>query len=281
MKISTQIDYLANKMGLETGLRTLCEAGYDCLDFSFFSVGIHKKENRQELAHLSRSIADEYGKTFNQAHFDLWGYTSLQDILPSLEYCLECCCILGVKQLVVHGIQNGPYIGHESECRERNIAFYRQLKPFASEYGVKIAIENLWRQNQKSSRPEADIFSDPNELAWIFDSLDSDCFTVLLDTGHAAITGHEPEDCIRILGKDRLGGLHVHDVDYLHDSHTLPGIGKINWKNVSCALREIGYQGEFTLEADAFFRGFEPDFYPEVASFMVKRARSIVEMKGD
>ena len=44
-----------------------------------------------------------------------------------------------------------------------------------------------------------------------------------------------------------------------------------------CTLKEIGYEGDFTYEADNFYRGFPTDFYPEAAAFMAKVARRMVK----
>ena len=66
------------------------------------------------------------------------------------------------------------------------------------------------------------------------------------------MVGVEPEDAIRYLGAKRLQSLHVHDVDYITDLHTLPYQGKVNWAEITKALKEIGYEGDFTYEADNF-----------------------------
>jgi len=71
--------------------------------------------------------------------------------------------------------------------------------------------------------------------------------------------------------------LHVHDVDYVSDLHTLPGIEKINWDKVCQALGEIDYKGELTLEADNFLKNFEDGFKPAAARFMAETARYLAD----
>ena len=100
-------------------------------------------------------------------------------------------------------------------------------------------------------------------------------FTVCLDIGHVALCGREPEDAIRIIGRDRLGCIHAHDVDYISDLHVLPGTSKINWDAVARALGEIDYRGSFNMEADRFFDGFMEEHFPTVAKFMADTARII------
>ena len=82
----------------------------------------------------------------------------------------------------------------------------------------------------------------------LLDELDSDGFVMCLDIGHVAITGTEPEDYIRGMSNKRLKALHVHDTDYLGDTHTIPYLGKHNWNEICKALGEIGYDGAFTYK---------------------------------
>ena len=53
-----------------------------------------------------------------------------------------------------------------------------------------------------------------------------------------------------IAGNKRLQALHVHDVDWKHDNHDMPFVRKQNWADITKALGEIDYQGDFTFEAD-------------------------------
>ena len=69
----------------------------------------------------------------------------------------------------------------------------------------------------------------------------------------------------------------IHDTDLVHDLHTLPLTQKINYYQVMCTLKEIGYEGDFTYESDNFYRGFPTDFYPEAAAFMAKVACRMVK----
>ena len=52
----------------------------------------------------------------------------------------------------------------------------------------------------------------------------------------------------------------------------------IDYKSVMKALRDIDYDGEFTLEAYKFPKRFEPDFQQEALNFMAKRARYLANM---
>jgi sugar phosphate isomerase/epimerase len=61
-------------------------------------------------------------------------------------------------------------------------------------------------------------------------------------------------EMIHALGH-RLQALHIHDNDKWQDSHQIPFSMKIDFEAVAKALKDIGYQGYLTLEADAYLRG--------------------------
>ena len=49
--------------------------------------------------------------------------------------------------------------------------------------------------------------------------------------------------------------MHIHDVYPAVDTHTLPYYGGCgDWDKITKALKEIGYAGDFTLEASNFNR---------------------------
>ena len=278
MIYSTQTFDPVKRFGLEKGVELLCEAGYPALDYSISYV---KEESdlpsEGEVAKM-KAVADRYGVFFNQAHAP-FGYelftTKTLAFLPKI---FAVCQKLGVRQMVIHPLQPGRYYGHEKEIFDLNVDFYRSIAPLAKDSGVKIAMENMWQHNPVSRLIVDDICADPKELADLFDAVDDpDNFTVCLDIGHVPLCNREPEDAVRIIGHDRLGALHVHDVDYKSDLHTLPGMGKVNWDAVCRALGEIDYKGEFTLEADNFLVRFENDFYPTALRFMADRAKYLAD----
>ena len=55
----------------------------------------------------------------------------------------------------------------------------------------------------------------------------------------------------------RLGALHIHDNDKLHDSHQIPFSMNIDFAPIVKALKDIDYKGYFTLEADSFLNSYD------------------------
>ena len=278
MIISTQNHILASSFGMMKANDILADAGYDAIDISFFGdlYSFIFEDDYIETAKKMKNEMDKRGVSINQAHAPFGGgyenYT--QNLLPQMPRVFEVCGILGVKQIIVHPIQRGVFAGHENEIFDLNVEFYKGLAPLAKANGLKIAIENMWQRHPVNKQIVDDICADPHQLAAIYDTLnDPEAFTVCLDIGHVALCRREPADAIRILGHDRLGALHVHDVDYVDDLHTLPGCSKINWDSVCSALADIDYKGEFTLEADNFLKRYPDDFKPTAAKFMADTAR--------
>ena len=277
MLISTATGYPARQMGIEPAVRLLCEAGYDRLDLTLHGeANYFECDNRNEILRNLKDITSSYGVSFNQAHAPFGGgydkYTT--ELVPKMPAVFDFCGELGIDTVVVHPLQQGRYYGNEERLFDMNMEFYSKLAPYAKNAGVRICIENMWQYHPIAKYIVDDVCAPPEELARYYDTLnDPSVFTVCLDLGHVALCGREPEDAIRIIGHDRLGALHVHDVDYKSDLHTLPGVGKIKWDNVCRALADVDYKGIFTYEANAFFAGYDVEYYPVVAKFMVDTAR--------
>ena len=281
MLFSSQTSTLAARYGIFKAVDLLMDGGYTALDLSCFgAIAFIMDDQWEQTATALRERADSRGVVFNQAHAPFGGgfehYT--QKLIPTFPRVFAFCRILGVRQIVVHPLQKGRYYGHEQELFDMNMEFYRSLIPLSEEYGIKIAIENMWQTHPVTHRICDDVCADPHELAAYFDTLsDPAHFTVCLDIGHVALCGREPEDAIRVLGAHRLGALHVHDVDYLNDLHTVPYVGRINWDRVVDALAEIGYRGEFTMESDAFLHKYPDGLMPAAVGFMAETTRYLAE----
>ena len=263
--------------GIEGGVSRLIDAGFDAIDYSFFGdISFCHGKDGLALARKLRKMAEDRGVVFNQAHAPFGGgydnYTT--KLIPTFPDVFEFCSALGVKHIVVHPLQRGRYYGHEEELFNMNMDFYSSLVPLSERTGVKICIENMWQTHLIKKVIVDDVCADPYELCKYYDTLnDPRHFTVCLDIGHVALSGREPEDAVKIIGHDRLGALHVHDVDYVSDLHTLPGTARVDHYAVARALGEIDYKGEYTLEADNFLVNYSNEHKPIAAKFMADTAR--------
>lgn len=276
MRLSTQTDCIAQRAGDERAVRMLAEAGFDCYDCSMFSESSLKMlSDARYAAHAQklRRAADDCGIACNQSHAP---FPSLKpgderynlDMFPLLVRALEFTAMLGGGICIVHPV-NLP-----EHALESNLEFFGRLLPYARDFRVKIALENMWTWPEGSPTAQPGPCATPESYNRHLDGLDPAWFTACLDTGHAEMagTGSSAVELIRALGP-RLGALHVHDNDLMHDSHTLPYMGSIQWPAVLQALGEAGYAGEFTLEADGgFLARFPKELYPQALRMMRETA---------
>ena len=267
MKISTTTERSCTTFGYKEGIRILHEGGFNYLDMSLYQMrndyDVLTTANYREVAKEIKEYANSLGVTFVQAHApfptqlkDYPGFSA--DMTKKAMQSLEVAGILGAEFVVVHPVAQAQVPGDESQ-KEYNLKMYRSMLPIAKEYGFKICIENMWNYDGKRKSFMKNVCSDAESLVEYHDALDDENITICLDIGHIALVGDDPAQAIRTIGRDRLGTLHVHDVDYFTDSHTLPYYGKLNWASISKALGDINYTGNINFEADNFLKGLPAD----------------------
>lgn len=269
MRLSTEFNYGSILFGTEEAIRVMAEAGFDALDYSMFDL---KREDNplnhdawRERMQSFRAIAEENGICFNQTHAPFPSFKEGDEeyneaTFPQLVRAIEVTAILGADYVVMHPQPTG---GNDLE---KNVAFFSRLAPYCKQFGVKIAIENLIGEAY---------FAKPEQLGALIDALDGDCFTGLLDIGHASINGVGAPQFIRDFG-GRLSALHVHDNDTMHDLHNLPYTKGLDWDAITTALAESDYKGDFTFEAGFFIRQFPKEVAKEAYRLMAAVGKQLV-----
>ncbi len=284
MIISTQTKCLSEKFSDREAIEIIAKAGFDAYDFSFDATSEYDRVfngDYIEYAKELREVADKCGIVCNQAHSPCDTSTGREEedkeIYRKLIRSMEFAAVLGAKLIVVHPNQHLYYRECPDKLYEINMKFYRSLIPYCEKFGIKVAIENMWHENPITYSKMDSVCTRAWELNKYVDDLDSEWIVACLDLGHVALFGMSVPDYIRQIGKKRLQALHIHDNDYVHDDHTLPFVSKMDFPPIMRALGEIGYEGDFTYEADGFLDKFPKDFCPEVSAFMAKVARRLVE----
>lgn len=253
MKLTISNASLHPLFGEEESLRMIKEAGFDGVD-----LHLGKRDllgNHLALAHQTKHDLEKYGLICDQVHatwrelyygmnFDL-----SEPKFREVVHCLEYASIIGAKLAVVHGIPV-PLGIKSTQSMEYNYQYLKALEPFAKEFGVKVALENT-----------GEAVPYPYQMGQMLKMLDSEWFTVVLDTGHAQCLFVPPEMFIRDLPKGSITGLHVQDMNKIlgKDEHLLPGMGKLDWDEILKALVEVEYDGNFNMEVHGFLRFFEKD----------------------
>ncbi len=287
MRLSVESAEVCARFGDEEGLRLIKNAGFDAVDFSYCGLPENSPalgEGYREYAQKLRKYMDELGLVCNQAHapFSLARNEKLD--MSELHYSeivrsIEAAAILGAEQIVVHPIYvpvgetvNG--ISYE----DYNHMYYKSLEPYCKEFGIKIAVENMFYYDAKR-RYRRGMLHTPEALTAIVKGLDSPCFVACLDIGHLAITSEEePETVIRRMEPSVLRALHIHDNDYIKDKHILPFTGDINWKATMLALKEIGYTGDLTYEIGTYLKKFPKKLIPDALKLAESAGRYLVSI---
>lgn len=262
------------------------------MDFGFFNPRYYAKELDGHFFTELRKKAEDKGLVFNQAHAPFPSSVGKperdEEIFGDIVRSMKNASLLGAKNIVVHPVQHLVYAndGVPEKLFELNVAFYNRLKPYCEEYGIRVAVENMWQDKVLAGRCDTRIghstCSTPAEFIRYMDALgDSRCFTACLDLGHTMLVHEKPEEFIRALGHDRLGALHVHDTDGKSDLHTLPYYGGMGyWDRITDALRDIDYVGDLTYEAGNFLEPLPKELYGAASRFMAEMGAYLIGRCG-
>lgn len=283
MKISTEIASAAKHIGEEKTVEYVAKAGFDAWDFSMFDMCRYDWEtasviqnnhplgdNRYlKFARTLKRIGEENGIVCNQSHAPF--PTAVKVIRDYLKRAIECTAEAGGKICVIHP--------DNRKNAEENREMFLELLPFAKSCSVKIATENMWNWNAEKDEASFAACATPESFNAHLDALADEDFVACLDIGHAEMRGLQTSapEMIRALGS-RLQALHLHDNDRWHDSHQIPFSMQIDFQAVVRALKEIGYSGYFTLEADQFLHTYSADNVLDGIRELAKAARRLADM---
>jgi sugar phosphate isomerase/epimerase len=169
--------------------------------------------------------------------------------------------LAGAEMLVYHGARFPAAMPGVRARLEAEAWSLRRLAATAENAGIKIAIENL----APLYPGPAFICHDPAAVAELAHSLDSDCFGVCLDVGHAHIVSGIARRPLLELIEPALPHailFHIHDnfgaradteragqVEPLRlDLHLPPGAGCVPWETVAPALAAARHRAPVQLE---------------------------------
>ena len=264
MKVSTEIHSASKHVGEEKAVELYAKAGFDGWDFSMFKMrtyhwptGIWQYSDHPlfgndylKFARQLKQIGLDNGIVCNQSHAPF--PTKGPGFMDYLKRAIECTAEAGGTICVIHP--------DNDKTPEGNAEIYNELLPFAKEHGVKIATENMY--NWKPALDQAGFAACATAESFVahLEAVDDEDFVACLDLGHAEMrpAGDGAVKMIKALG-DKLQALHIHDTDCRHDNHQIPFSMKQDFAAMAKALKEIGYKGWFTLEADSYLGAFTPE----------------------
>ena len=282
MKISTEIGSIATLCGEEKAIDYVAKAGFDGWDCSISSMCPWDWENCRpilsshpffEKSYLSyakrlKQIGLDNGIVCNQSHAPFPSYeANFGYIWRAIEFSAE----VGAEICVVH--PNNYF------SAEQNAEMYGKLLPFAKAHNVKIATENMWNMNFETNTPTFAACSTLSDFKAHLDAINDEYFVACLDIGHAEMqgVGSSAVEMIKGLG-NRLKALHIHDNDKLHDLHNIPFSMKIEFVAVVQALKEIGYKGYLSLEANSYLKEYKEENVFEGIKALAESAKRMAKL---
>lgn len=283
MKTSTEIASIAKITGEKKAVELVAKAGFDAWDFSMFAMAPYDYETDTvkdtdhplfgngylSFARELKKIGLENGIECNQSHAPF--PCRSPKMMPYLFRAIECTAEAGGKICIIHPAND--------KSPEENAEMFFELLPFAKEHGVKIATENMWNWSKEKDEASPAACSDEINFNAHLDAVNDPYLVACLDIGHAEMRGLNTtaEKMIRSLGS-RLKALHLHDNDLHHDSHQIPFSMSIDFKKVVNALKEIGYEGYFTLEADQYLKKYTLSDVEAGVKNLSNAARKLADM---
>lgn len=264
---------LSNEKSAEN-MRYIKEIGFDGIDYGSFAAepgtGIFSLTDSEFESYLKTDaeFARSIGLDINMAHGP-WPFDDINKDLKDIKFeafvkSIKGSAILGAEYVIFHPLMPSGWdkSPHHEEDIQANIEFTRSLLPYAKEYNVKIALENMPCSNMPAGTVK--------ELVDTIDAVDSEYCVACLDTGHANYLKMDSGEAVLMLG-DRLKCLHIHDNNGQSDSHCMPYTQSINWQSFIDALKKINYKGYVNFEVQ-HFRGPE-DMRRDYDELLVKIAK--------
>lgn len=283
MKLSVETFHPQRRFGDKPGLKMIRDAGFDAVDYSFYyqDKSPFFEESSIAYAREIRAYMDEIGLECVQAHapFSLeYGEPWELSHFPygSIVKSMEAAAILGAESIVVHAVTVRDQSAQAVE--DYNYGFYKTLEPYAEQYGIPIAVENLFNTDKKRNAFFNRRCGTPESLNRLLNRLDSPWFTACIDLGHASLTGYEPEEFLRETEARFITALHVQDTDYRGDRHQLPFICGLNWEEIMKTLKQIGYSGAFNYELYSYLGKMPTPLFPDALAFACKVGRYLISL---
>ena len=258
------------------------EAGFDCVDYDLADTEtfVYSLPDGELRAFLSRekALAEEAGVEIWQVHGP-WRWPpqdlteeQLSERMEKMKKSIYMSHLLGCRYWVVHPIM--PYgiedigTGNEQTTWDMNVSFMSELLETAKEYDVVICLENMPMRKFSMATPE--------KMLEFSNLMNDEHFKICLDTGHVSVfPALSVGDEVRKLGSE-IKTFHIHDNRGSLDEHRFPYFGKIDWEDFAKSLRDINFDGVFSLEATVPGKLPTP-LYEEMRRTLFDIAKSIIK----
>jgi sugar phosphate isomerase/epimerase len=164
----------------------------------------------------------------------------LNTMLKRLKKSIIHASALNCQIWVFHsGLKTGVSMFYPSMGWTQNTKSARSLYEFASDHGLRIAIEN-------TPEPYPFLMTNVEEFKRFYNEVNED-IGMILDIAHAHINGQI--ESFLVTFADKIVHMHAHDNNGESDQHLGIGYGNIDWKKVAALTKKISYGGIITVES--------------------------------
>ena len=256
-----------------TDFKYFADCGFEALDFQltdyfgekgmFADITTATDDKIKEVFTELKAKADKAGIEIFQTHsaFICRDYVK-EDAIEREIASIKATHYLGAKYIVIHPpcIEGRIYDLKKKENFELAVDFYSKLQGTLEKYDVYCCTENMFSRDPHYDHLCATICSRVSEMIDICNAVGRR-MKICVDTGHAVITQDDPvEMLLEAANTGRLGCLHCHDNDGMHDLHTYPFMSqsaprvggfkpkRIDWNEIMKAIKQIGFDGPLNFE---------------------------------
>jgi sugar phosphate isomerase/epimerase len=237
--LSITTDYVKDTGDPEPYLRPIAEAGFSHLHWCHHwnTDFLYSQPEIDQIAlwldELGLSILDIHA---SHGREKAWGSPREYERLAGLELVQNRMAMgsrLGSDVIILHLPAVPP------DCVDVDAALgptYRSLDaliPYAGEHGVRIALENMGRDNF-------------DVLERLFSQYDSSFLGLCYDAGHGNVAGCGLDRLEAV--KDRLISVHLHDNDGTGDQHKLLFTGTVDWARLARIIATSSYDKCVSME---------------------------------
>ena len=257
MHLSITSDYLHDSGDPEPELRRIADAGLTHVHWCH-----HWRSDflyaDSEVAQISAWF-DEYGLTLNDIHGSegsekFWYSPKEYARLAGVELVknrIDFAATLGANVVIMHvypdtiAPEYAPYNAIAWDQLRRSLD---TLAPYATERGVRIAIENLVDFPALAAQvvEVQEVGDNFEKIGRLFSLYPPEYLGICYDSGHANL-GHDRMDSLEAY-KDRLLSLHLHDNDGTKDQHRLIFSGAVDWERLAGIIAASAYRKPISME---------------------------------
>lgn len=166
-----------------------------------------------------------------------------QESLSQIKEAIEFTYDVGAELLTIHpGWKDLFGYRYPDEAYTLAIEGHRELAEAASDYGIRIGIENMppfWLS----------FGVDPEEIKAMIQAVNRDNLGLTLDVGHANILGVNAIDEFITTLNEKILLIHIHDNDGKRDQHKVIGEGTIDFHKVISSLIQGGINAPLCIES--------------------------------